>query len=76
MCNKVGEIRLGGTYSNQVALLEAKIDALTLDVRSIEDKLDIVLLNLPKDNTSIEKILDDWYARDLSSCECGDKCPT
>ena len=42
----VGEIKLGGTYSNQVATLEAKIDALTLDVRSMEDKLDIVLIGL------------------------------
>ena len=42
----IDEIKLGGTYSNQVATLEAKIDALTLDVRSMEDKLDIVLIGL------------------------------
>ena len=43
MCESKCGIGLGGTYSNQVATLEAKIDALTLDVRSMEDKLDIVL---------------------------------
>ena len=73
---EIGEITLGGTMGNEFAMLEAKIDALTLDVREVLNKLDIVLLNLPKDNTFVEKSLGNWYARDLSSCKCGDKCPT
>jgi len=87
------EIRLGGTYSNQVASLgdkvdalvlslggrdymidaeitelehqvdrlEFKVDNLVLDVRKFSDKLDLVLKNLPNDNTFVEKSLADWY---------------
>ena len=38
----IDEILFGGTYSNQVSTLEAKIDALALGMHSIEDKLDMI----------------------------------
>ena len=38
----IPEIDIGGKYSNQVATLEAKIDALTLDMRKVLDRLDRV----------------------------------
>ena len=68
----IPEIDIGGKYSNQVATLESKIDALTLDMREVLDKLnmiktafdrsfDIELDVLPERKFGIEK-----------QCECKD----
>ena len=73
MCESKCGIGLGGTYSNQVATLEAKIDALALDVRSMEDKLDMIKTAFDRSfDIKLDVLPERHYGVLKSSCTCKD----